>query len=162
MRVEGNGEYQQYYQDVELIKMQSEVYLSEQIKKETRNENVGNAPRSTGPYLWAPPTEKQVSFMKILANKHGIIPKSKELMNTVLASEFIQKYVKLPTTKSVSWATKLANDRKIILPQCVLEEQLATSEFIEICLKGTLKDMNTFLEYQEIINKAEDPRSKDP
>ena len=155
MKVEGNSEYQQYYQDAELIKMQSEVYLSEQIKRETRNENVDNTPRSTGPYLWAPPSERQVSFMRILADKHGVSPKSKELMNAVLANEFIQKYVKLPTMKSVSWATKLASERKIILPQYVLEEQLATSEFIDICLKGTSKDVTTFLEYQEIVNKAE-------
>ena len=93
--------------------------------------------------------------MRILADKHGVSPKSKELMNAVLANEFIQKYVKLPTMKSVSWATKLASERKIILPQYVLEEQLATSEFIDICLKGTSKDVTTFLEYQEIINKAE-------
>ena len=97
-----------------------------------------------------------MSFINILANKHGVTPTSKELMNTVSASKFIQKYVKLPTTKSVNWATKLANDRKIILPHCVLKEQLATSEFIELCFKGTLKDMNTFLEYYEIRDNAEE------
>ena len=135
--------------------MQSEVNLSEQIKRETRNENVDNIPKSTGPYLWDPPSERQVSFMKILTDKHGVYPKSKELMNAALANEFIQRYVNLPSMKSVSWAMKLASERKIILPQYVLEEQLVTSEFINICLKGTSKDMTIFLEYQEIINKVE-------
>ena len=56
--VENNSEYQQYHQDAELIKMQSEVYLSEQIKKEIRNEDIGHAPGAKGSISMGPTNRK--------------------------------------------------------------------------------------------------------
>ena len=90
--------------------------------------------------------------MKILAEKHGALVKEKELVNVWFAKEFILKYAKMPTAKAVSWARKLAKDRKIILHNNILKDQAATSEFIEICLRRTADEMNTFLEHYK--NKA--------
>ena len=50
------------------------------------------------------------------------------------------------------WAKRLAKDRKVILQDNILKDQAATSKFIEICLKETADDMNTFLEHYK--NKA--------
>ena len=94
--------------------------------------------------------------MKILAEKHGALVKEKELVNVWFAKEFILKYAKMPTAKAVSWARKLAKDRKITLYNNILKEQAATSEFIEICLRRTADDMNTFLEHYKDKDKAEE------
>ena len=155
-------------QNVELVKMQSENtelvkiqlrYSSEQIKRETQKstgKDANNTQESTGPGLWAPPSKRQVWFMRLLADKHNVSIQSKELMNAVLADKFIQKYAKMPTAKAVSWARKLAKDRKITLYNNILKEQTATSEFIEICLRRTADDMNTFLEHYKDKANAEE------
>ena len=90
--------------------------------------------------------------MKLLANKHNVSIPSKELMNTVFADKFIRKYAKMPTTKAVNWARKLAEDRKVTLYSNILKEQATTSEFIDMCLRGSKADLNTFIKHYN--NKA--------
>ena len=148
--------YQQHYQDAELVKMQSEVSLTEQVKRETRNDDLNNGPKSTDPRPWKPPSKQQISYMYILARKHGALVNEKELVSVWYANEFIRKYAKMPTAKVVGWARKLAKGRRVILHNNILKDQAATSEFIEICLRRTADDMNTFLEHYKDKANAEE------
>ena len=69
-----------------------------------------------------------------------------------LADKFIRKYAKMPTTKAVNWARKLAEDRKVTLYSNILKEQATTSEFIDMCLRGSKADLNTYIKHYK--NKA--------
>ena len=84
------------------------------------------------------PTEKQLAYVKKLAEKTGVKLKEEDLSDFEKVSALIDKLQKMikPTEKQVAFAKKLSEERNISVPERAYESKTSMSKWISKVLEN--------------------------
>lgn len=101
--------------------------LEDSVVKKTESRKTANGP-----------TEKQLAYVKKLAEKTGVKLKEEDLSDFEKVSALIDKLQKMikPTEKQVAFAKKLSEERNISVPERAYESKTSMSKWISKVLEN--------------------------